>query len=232
MGPGSSVVFVNLLVDLNKKAKKDQDHPPFILYSNSVMPPRIEYLINGTESPVPEMIRSFEVLRLAGADFGVMICNTAHIFIDQVRKEAKLPIFSLIEEMARYIKEKSPQTKRVGLLATSQTVQYAIYDRPLAREGLDLVVPDSGYQELVTRAIFDDKVGIKALGMRISAEVKGWLTEAMRHLRDDKGLDCVILGCTEVSMVKELKKFPEVTAVDPMEAMARKCLLEAGVELE
>ncbi len=232
MGPGSSVVFTELLVGLNKNAKKDQDHPPFIHYSNSLIPPRIEYLTEATESPIPEMVRSLETLRLAGADFGVIVCNTAHIFIEEIRKGTQLPILSLIEETAKYIKEKLPQMKRVGLLATDQTIQYEIYKKPLVAEGLELVVPDPKYQELVTKSIFDNSVGIKALGIEVSAEVNDWLSKVMRHLKEDKGLDGVILGCTEVSMVASLKNFPGVIAIDPMEVTARKCLLEAGVALD
>lgn len=232
MGPGSSVAFTEILVGLPKNAKKDQDHPPFIHYSNSLIPPRIEYLTMGTESPIPEIIRSFEALRLAGADFGVMICNTAHIFIEEIRRGTKLPILSLIEETAKDIKERLPAVKKVGLLATKQTVEYAIYEGPLADEGLELIVPDEKYQELVTKAIFDKQFGIKATEMEVAVEAGGWLIEAMRHLKEDKGLEGVILGCTEVSMVALLKTFPGVIAIDPMEVTARKCLKVAGVRLE
>lgn len=231
MGPGSSVIFTDFLVRLNRAAKTDQDHPPFIHYSNSLIPPRIEYLTKKTESPIPEIIRSFEAMRIMGADFGVMICNTAHIFLSEIREGTELPIYSLIEETARHIKENLPWVGKVGLLATDQTLEYEIYNKPIREQGLELIVPEKEYQELVTRAIFDEKWGIKATEMEVSQKAEEWLVGAARHLKEN-GASVIILGCTEISMVKELKRQPGTTMVDPMEIMARRCLLEAGISLD
>jgi hypothetical protein len=80
MGPEATAYFFERLVQ-SAAAGTDQDHPPVIVYSLPQIPDRTGAVLKGGPSPVPLLLRGLEALRLAGADFAVIPCVTAHYFL-------------------------------------------------------------------------------------------------------------------------------------------------------
>ncbi len=79
MGPLATACFLRILVEMSP-ATKDQEHLQVIAYSNPLIPDRTSAILKNTQSPVPEMIKTAQALKSAGADFIVTPCNTAHYF--------------------------------------------------------------------------------------------------------------------------------------------------------
>lgn len=76
------------------------DFPKIII--NSVPAPELVFNLV-KKSDLKEYIEGVRLLERAGADFVVMICNTIHLFIDELQKEVKIPIVNLRELMRRYL---------------------------------------------------------------------------------------------------------------------------------
>lgn len=56
-----------------------------------------------------ERIKKLEV---AGSDFIVIPCNTAHIFFDKLKNKSPIPILNMIQETAEQVRKK--KHKKVG----------------------------------------------------------------------------------------------------------------------
>ena len=97
LGPASSAYFYELVTE-HTKAEKDQDHIDMILSSRATTPDRTDYILGRSDvSPLPAMIEDAKSLEEYGATAIVIPCNTAHYFIDEVRKAVSVPMPSIIE---------------------------------------------------------------------------------------------------------------------------------------
>jgi len=216
MGPeATSDLFLRII--RATPAKRDQDHYRTIIYSDPKIPDRTAAILGGGPDPVPEMLMAARVLEGAGADFIIIPCNTAHHFIEELRRGLGVPVLNMIELTAERIARDHPGVRRAGLLASTGTVKSGTYERAFGEKGIGVLAPPEGLQERVMEAIYDQiKAGDLGEGERI-------LHDAGRRL-EGMGADAVICGCTEVSLVLKEGDL-DVPVVDPMQVLA-----EAAVE--
>jgi aspartate racemase len=211
------------LITANTHVSRDQDHIPVITFNNSLIPSRVQ-AVNGSggESPVPEMIRTAQILERAGADMILMPCNLAHFFIEEIQAGVGVPLLNMIEETVKYTVEHYPQCRSVGLLASTPTIECGIYDKAFRRHDVRLLAPDAPHQEdEVMRAIYGSD-GIKC-GHKTAP--RALLTRAAERLVG-VGAEVIIAGCTEVSLVLRPYNSPFVV-IDPLEIIARVAVARA-----
>lgn len=213
------------LITAHTPAGRDQDHVPVITFNNSLIPDRVRGAYGGGESPVPEMIRTARVLEQAGADFLLMPCNLAHLFLRDVQAAVRVTILDMIEETVRYILEHYPQTRQVGILASTPTLQSGLYHRSFEAHGKRLLAPEADEQaEKVMKAIYGDE-GIKG---GYKDEPRRLLNEAAERLVA-AGAEMIIAGCTEVSLVLTSANSPFIV-IDPLDIIARVAVARATQE--
>ncbi len=135
-------------------AKRDQDHPRVIIYSNSKVPDRTPAILGTGPSPMPELIRAGKRLEEAGADFIVIPCNTAHYFLGELRKELRVPILDMIRLSAERARRSFPKVKRAGLLATDGTLKSGLYRAAFREVDIEIVEPSPEVQAEVMKAIY------------------------------------------------------------------------------
>ncbi len=219
LGPMSSAYFYEL-VCAHTKASCDQEHIDIILSSRASTPDRTAYITGVSDnSPLPYMIQDARRLEIYGADAILIPCNTAHYFIDEVRRSVGIPVPSIIEETSRLIKLAG--YKKAGIMATLGTVQSGSYQEKLASLGLEYAAPDEKYQNYMHELIYDDvKSGVSADLDKFYAVVE--------HLKE-KGCDKMILGCTELSLInRTIGRDPLL--VDSLEVLSHKAIRLCGSE--
>ena len=112
---------------------------------------------------------------------------------------------------------------RVGLMATDGTVQSGIFQRQVEAQGMELVLPDAEGQSAVMALIYDQVKAGKQPDPALFASVK----EQLRQ----KGAQVVVLGCTELSLLK--KKFPLGDGIlDALEVLAQESVLVCGKQVK
>jgi aspartate racemase len=225
MGPEAGARFFELIVR-HTAARRDQDHPPVILYSLPQIPDRTEAILHRGPSPVPAMRRGLRVLAGAGADFAVLACISAHYFLPRIAAGAPIPIIDLVGEAAAEILRTRPRPGAIGLLATSGTASSGVVARAFEAAGIAVVVPSRPDQRRVMTAIYG-KQGIKAgfttgLARRILLEVANGLI--------GRGAEAVLAGCTEVPLVLGQADLP-VPLIDPLVIGARAAVRLSGARL-
>jgi aspartate racemase len=224
VGPAATVDFLGKLVK-NTPAGKDQDHIKVVVEQNPQIPDRTAHLVGEGTDPTVSLYSTCKRLEAADAALIAIPCNTAHAFVERIQPYLSIPIISMLETTAEHLREHLAPSAKVGLLATTGTVQSGLYAEAIARVGLDLLVPDAPHQEQVMSAIYGPS-GVKA-GFT-SGLCGTQLLAALDHLVD-RGAQAVILGCTELPLVLAASEALEVggrkvRVVDPTELLARRCV--------
>lgn len=233
LGPFAHIDFERKLLDAASEvvgARRDQDFPQWVLSSIPQTPDRTEAFFGEAEDPTPSLNQSLERLRGAGADFAVVACNTAHLFLARLRDESPLPIVSLIETTADEAARIAPGGS-VGLLATSGTLRSRLYDEPLEDRGLRPVSPFDleGGETLQRRNVMEPIYGpwvdgrhqgggIKTDGG--SARARALLEETARRLVAEGGADVLVAGCTEIPLALEGAEVAGRQLLDPARLLA------------
>ena len=134
-------------------------------------------------------------LRDGGAQ-GLVICtNTMHKLAGAVEDAAGLPLIHIADATAAAIR--AAGAKRPALLATRFTMEQDFYKgRLAARHGIEAVVPDETGRAMVHRVIYDEL----CRGL-VSPVSKDAYLALIAHLQSETGIDGVILGCTEITML-------------------------------
>jgi aspartate racemase len=195
MGPEATLAFYEKLI-ANTPAARDQDHLRVVIDSNPKVPDRTAALLGLGRSPLPLMVAGMEALARAGADFVVIPCVSAHGFLDDLRRQARLPLLSALDAMADHLRQHHPRITKVGLLATSGTIDSGAFPATLERAGVQVLVPDAAGQARVMAAIYAIK--------RTVGGARGALGEDLRRVAERLvalGAQGIVLGCTEIPLV-------------------------------
>lgn len=227
MGPHAGALFVERLTALNHAARRDQDHPQVLLYSNSKIPNRVDAILGHGTSPVPEIVASLELLARGGADFAAIACNTAHVFLDAVRACAPLPVIDMIASVTEYLSRSG--LRRVALLATEGMAASGLYQRRLAAADIETVVPDAAAQTIVSAAIYDTHRGIKACASPLDPHTLAQLSAVSEQLLARAGVQALLIACTDLSIAYRHPVLASLPVVDALDQLAGACLARAGV---
>ncbi len=220
MGPEATIELFAQIVR-RTKAAKDRDHLRVIIDNNPKVPDRTKAILHGGESCLPELVKSARALQRAGADFIVIPCVTVHYFHGALQKRASLPVLHIIDETVKRIRKQHRTARRVGLLATTATIQAGLFQQALKGTKLDLLTPSEETQaNVVMKAIY----AIKADGATTQARtlVRGAAQELL-----DRGAEIVVAGCTEIPLVLKGGDLP-VPVIDPIAILAEAAIDQAG----
>lgn len=229
MGPAAGLYFAQLLIELNASANDDGGHVPFILNSDPAVPSRVDAYLRGGTNPSRPIAAALQALHDQGADFGVMICNTAHIYFNEVTSRTSLPLINMVENTSTHLLEHGHDGHAIGLLATTATVKSRLYARPIEARGGRLIVPEDADQERLSAAIFDPGYGIKATRTAPSEKACQVIADVATRMRDKAGVRHLLLGCTELSMTVRADTWQGLRIIDPVKILARTCLRHAGI---
>ena len=217
LGPMSGVYFCEMLLS-HTKAERDQDHLNFLLSSRADTPDRTAYITGESrEDPTPVMIREVRRLSEAGADLIAIPCNTAHYFYDAVAKASSVPILNIIESTAAYCAARG--FSKVGVMATAGTVSSGSYKNALDKHGIECITPSPEDQRLVGEIIYGDVKQGKDPDSHCFLRIANVLRQ--------QGAETVILGCTELSLLKRTFRLGE-DFTDSLEVLALSALRLCG----
>lgn len=192
MGPQASARLLTRMVDLCTiaGAKEGRDFPEIIVDSVPV----IDFISDTkNKEKALEMLRQrIEKLNAFSPTCFGIACNTAHIFLEELRLVADASFVSVIDEVALAVRRN--RLKKVGLLATPTTIRSKLYQRELGELGIEIVMPN-----------VEDLIGLERIirkilaGKNRSTDLKILIAIAEKlHARDAQG---VILGCTELPLI-------------------------------
>lgn len=219
---GNGVAATNRLLQLIEEkctqagAFRDAHHPEKVIWQATKAPSRSMYLEGRGPTFVDDYVEIGRKLKQCGCTELCMCCNTAHYAIEELRQKIGLPFISIIDEVAKFVVEN--RYRKVGVLCTDGCLKTRLYDKSFSRYVPDvkLYYPDSIHQQMVTKGICNAK-SIKRYEKVDSLDfpMNLW-KETIRWLIDSYSLDCIVLGCTDISPLfdKDLIKVPVIDSLE------------------
>lgn len=204
----SGIYFCEMLT-AHTYASKDSDHLNFLLSSRADTPDRSSFILGfSNDDPTPRMRSEAKRLEAAGAELLVIPCNTAHYFYSKVAEAVDIPILNIIEETAKLCSLEGIKT--VGVLATEGTAKSGAYKDIFSKYEIDIIPLSEEEQNFITETIFDR---IKS-GLDPNVDKFINLCDTLQK----KGCERVILGCTELSLIKKRNTLPNFV-IDSLEVL-------------
>ncbi|MGD1702048.1 aspartate/glutamate racemase family protein [Dapis sp. BLCC M229] len=153
VGPLAHIEFERRLIAFNKArgVVGDRHHPVWILINATDIPDRTQSLLGEVPDCSPWIVKYGKILQMAGANFLVVTCNTAHAFYERVQPQLDIPWVHLMNTTGAFIKSHYLKSHKIGVLATTGTLQAKIYDNSLSALGLTVISPqlDSQLQRVI-----------------------------------------------------------------------------------
>ena len=221
LGPLATAHFLELTTRMTD-AKAEQQNLDMIVYNFPSIPDRTGYILGSNlKSPLPGLLWAGRSLARQGVDCIAIPCVTAHFFYEELCEGVRRPIIHGVRETARHLKEQGVSS--AGIMATDGTIISGLFSRALMDAGIRPMIPSKARQADVMSLIYDD---IKA-GNPPDMEKFQAVSDELRK----KGAETIVLGCTELSLVKrDCSLGPGY--LDSMEVLAREALLRCGKQLK
>jgi aspartate racemase len=186
-----------------KLVKSNKDYPQIII--NSIPAPELPVEAYNISISVKDMdplyLDGLIELDEIGVDFIVMVCNTIHLFYDELQKSISTPILNLKEEMRKTLVSKG--IKSVTVLGTPWTIKMGLY----RFEGIKEIHPTEDEIKKVYSAIYNFNRGFD----------KQTQIETVRKICEkslERGAEVVILGCTELAVMLNGENIPTINSID------------------
>lgn len=216
MGPWATLELFRRILEATP-AERDQDHLHVLIDNNPAVPDRTAAIQGRGESPLPALLGGCRRLAEAGADFIVIPCNTAHFWIEELQQGSPAPVVDMVEEAVAAAIAARADLHRVGLLATTGTVEGGVYRRRFVARGIEVLSPAAEVQrDLVMRALYGPG-GIKAGGS--AAANRRRLVRAAQALVA-AGAEVLLAACTEIPLVLRPEDV-QAPLVDTLDCLAR-----------
>ena len=154
LGPAATVLFMRRLVELTD-APRDQDHVDLLVWQHGSIPDRSAFLLGHGESPEPQLVADAVALERAGARFIAIPCNTAVVWVEQMRAAVSIEVLDTVAETVDAARRAVPGLQRLGVLATDGTLLAGTYAAAAAAAGIDLITPAPEVQREVMSIVYD-----------------------------------------------------------------------------
>jgi aspartate racemase len=194
LGPESTVDYYQTLIALYRERQPDGSYPPILI--NSIDMRRAVKALEASDlkALTDYLLTELEKLQRAGADFAIVSANTPHIVFEELEQQSPLPLISIVTAAREAAKTRG--LKRVGLFATTFTVQAGFYSTVFARQGIEIVAPTPAEQDYIHEKYMGELVhGI------FLPETRAGLLGIVDRLAHEARIQGVILGGTELPLI-------------------------------
>ena len=193
IGASASANFYRELVKIcqtDYQAQKDDDFPPIII--NSMSFSGFDTQGKGNEDGIKsQLLEGLNVLKIAGADFGVIVCNTVHSHFKYLQENCDLELVSIVNETIGDVVLE--QCKCVGVLSSHETKDSGLYTNALKKVGIKYIIADD-----LDQLILDKIIG-NVISGNVTDTDKFELISIVNKM-SGLGSDGIILGCTEIPL--------------------------------
>jgi len=215
-GPEATVELLNLIIK-NTPATREEDHLRVVVDNNPKVPKPSLGITGHGPCPVAALVATARNVERAGAGFIAIPCNSAHYYLDEIRRSVGIPVLSIIDETAAALQQAG--IGRAGLLATTGLVQSELYQKRLAESGLVTLIPDPKQQAELMEKILrfkdaGDMAPLTGIALRICRELA------------ESGAEGVVYACTEIPLALAGHP-PPCPFFDTLAILAKACIREA-----
>ncbi|MCB9801606.1 MAG: aspartate/glutamate racemase family protein [Pseudomonadales bacterium] len=207
LGPDTTSKFYLQVIE-KAKTVDPENRPPLLIWNVPMNLKEESAFIEGEDRQdyyLELLTEGVQKLEAGGADFIIILCNSVHVFIEDLRKIAQIPVLSIIEETAQFLE--NHDINQVGLLATSATINSQLYHQPLESKNVSITTPDNQSQQKLNQSI------TCLVNHEHTAQDTQVLNTIIGNLADS-GVQTTLLACTDLQLATP--SHPTVAIYDTM----------------
>jgi len=205
LGPESTIDYYRRILEAWERDRPDS--APSIVIDSLDVRRALRLVAQDRPALTEYLLASLQRLAAAGADSIVMTANTPHIVFDELAARSPVPLLSIVEVCAEEARRRG--LGRLALLGTRFTMEAPFYPEVCARFGITVVTPDEAdrtwvherYVEQLLRGEFRDDTRQEFISL-------------VERLRDEEGVEGVILGGTELPLLLPTPQIADLPALD------------------
>lgn len=194
LGPASTLEYYKDIIERVRAIKGEEIYPEISLESISLS----EFLKSIEEGDydkaVLKLLRAIDNLKSSDAEFVAIASNTPHIVLDKVLEKSSLPIMSIVDANAEYIKEKN--YKRVMIIGTKYTMKSRLYEKALRSYNIETFIPSEEDMDTIYGIITPNLEN----GIVIPAQKSKMIQISEKYIKKYNA-DSILLGCTEIPLM-------------------------------
>lgn len=200
LSPESTVHYYQILCREYNREFGGLNFPEIVLTSLNLQQLVDRFETNDWEGIASLLRAALEQLRDAGADFAAILANTPHNAYDRLRDDTPLEILTIMEATAEALRK--DERRNVALLGTKATMEFGFFQRHFAALGIQTAVPQPAQRVELDRIIWEEL----SHGTILPASREA--AKAILHELEFRGVEAVILGCTELSLLIQPEDTP------------------------
>ena len=205
LGPESTIDYYRRIIEAWQR--DDPSSAPSIVIDSLDLQRGIRLVESDRKALIEYLLGSLQRLAGAGADFIAMTANTPHVVFDELDVHSPVPLVSIVDTCAQ--EAQRLRLTRLALLGTRFTMEGTFYPAVFERYGMEIVVPTKEERDWV-----HDRYMNELLKGRFREEVRGDVIALIARLRDEEGIDGVVLGGTELTLLLSAPVIADVPALD------------------
>jgi aspartate racemase len=194
IGPESTMYYYHTIIDLCRKNEDLHGNFPEIIIYNLNFIEIMELAKSDEEKYIDKIAMALHALYQAGADFGIIACNTIHIHFESILEKSRLPLLSIVEET--YKEVALYKLERVGLMGTAKTMNSSYYQDVFEKYGISIVVPQEN-----EKAYIDEKIMTELVSGTIVDTTRDEILDIARRMIRRDSVQGLVLGCTELPLL-------------------------------
>lgn len=193
-GPETTIEYYRRLITAYRERSPEGRAPSLII--NSIDSKKLIDLVtaNDLTQVADYLVAEVERLARAGTELGLIAANTPHLVFDEVQSRSPIPMLSIVT--ATCDAAAVAGLRRLALFGTRFTMQAAFFPEVFQSQQIAIVVPNEGEQTYI-----HDKYMSELFVGTILPETRKGLLEIVQAMKEREGVDGLILGGTELSLI-------------------------------
>ena len=148
-------------------------------------------------------------LQNSGGEVISLTAVTMHLVVDDIIAKTGADLISIPKAVCNEALSKG--YKKIGLLGTIFTMEKDYMKKDFLEAGIEVYVPNKEDRDLVAKRIYEElEVGI------VKESTLKELQDVISKMRDEDGIEAVVLGCTELPLILNSDNCP-VPCLDSVE---------------
>jgi len=161
-GPFATVDIEYKILNATKRLLSpllDQHYFNMLVFNYTQFFDRNDAITINNSTLLDQFLQCARRLESIGIDLLLVACQTAHVYVPDLKAAIDLPIVDIVEETVGHIVKNFPGISKVGLLSTKATHNKQLYQDALASYNIEVVSTPIEVQSKIMEAIYIIKTG-------------------------------------------------------------------------
>ena len=140
------------------------------------------------------LLKGIKNLAAAGAECAALTGITPHIVFDELTEVSPVPLISMVDTARDHAAERG--YKKICLIGTLPVMNGTFFQTSFAKSGIEVITPDAEEKSYI-----ETKIETEIEFGRVMPETQQTFREIADRIIQEKKVQAVVLGCTELPLV-------------------------------